>query len=328
MRKPAISVLIDTYNHACFIEQALHSVLGQRGIDHAAIETIVVDDGSSDETPEILGRYAGRIRIHRKPNGGQASSFNEGLRLCSGDIVAFLDADDWWHADKLARVVAAFDDHPEICAVGHGIVIADEVAGRHEQLSPGSLLTLRHDRRDTVGLFHQSKCYLGTSRLTARRDVLMKLLPVPAPLVFEADEHFFTLLPACGPVLVLPDFLTFYRLHGGNLFQDSKTMEGKIGITADPRLNKRARVFECLAETLPGSLRELGVEPDVVDDLMEPVRLSANRLRFTVSGGSRWQNFCSEYQAIRSRAAREKTGSFIVAGGTLALAALLPPKTF
>src|SRR5262245_3866778 len=130
MTKPTISVLIDTYNHSRFIEQALQSVLAQRGVRQSNVEVIVVDDGSTDDTPSILKRYADRIRIYRKPNGGQATAFNDGLRLCSGEVVAFLDGDDWWHEDKLARISATFREYPQVVAVGHGIVLADEVAGR------------------------------------------------------------------------------------------------------------------------------------------------------------------------------------------------------
>ena len=94
MTRIAISVLIDTFNHQRFIERAIDSVFSQRDVDQSQMEVIVVDDGSTDATPAILERYGARIRVHRKPNGGQATAFNEGMRLCSGDIVALLDGDD------------------------------------------------------------------------------------------------------------------------------------------------------------------------------------------------------------------------------------------
>src|SRR5262249_13064855 len=145
MANRLISVLIDTFNHEKFIERAVNSVLDQRNIDHGYIEIIVVDDGSVDGTPRLLDRYTNWIHVHRKSNGGQASAFNEGIRLCRGQMISFLDGDDWWHHDKLSRVIAAFEEHPEVCAVGHGIVVADEVAGVEKPDKPSTSMKLRHD---------------------------------------------------------------------------------------------------------------------------------------------------------------------------------------
>jgi hypothetical protein len=322
-----ISILIDTFNHEKFIERAVDSVFSQRNIHHACIEIVVVDDGSVDGTPTLLKRYGKRIHVHRKSNEGQASAFNQGIRLCQGEIIAFLDGDDWWHDDKLSRVIEAFEEHPEACAVGHGIIIADEVAGFEEPHKPSTSLTLRHDKLDGVPLFHSSMSYLGTSRLAARTEILLSLLDVPPSLVFEADEYLFTLLPACGPVLVLPECLTYYRIHGGNLFQDSMTREGMADLQ-DPQLEKRAHVFECLSETLYPALLRLQCDEAIANQLLKPVWLEARRLKFMTSGGSRWNNFRSELDAIQSKKVRWRPIEMAVALCTLFLAALLSPRSF
>jgi len=98
-----VSVLIDTYNHERFIEQAIVSVAGA-GFPAADREIIVVDDGSTDRTPEIVKKFEPRVRLLRKENGGQASAFNAGIPECKGEIIAFLDGDDWWAPEKLQRV--------------------------------------------------------------------------------------------------------------------------------------------------------------------------------------------------------------------------------
>lgn len=90
---PAISVLIDTYNHERFIEKAIHSVLEQ-DFPVADREIIVVDDGSTDRTAQIVQRFERSLRYIRKENGGQASAFNIGIPECRGEIIAFLDGDD------------------------------------------------------------------------------------------------------------------------------------------------------------------------------------------------------------------------------------------
>ena len=106
MAKFFLSVLIDTHNHERFIEQAILSVLAQ-DVAEGEREIIVVDDGSTDRTPEIVRRFEPRVRLIQKTNGGQASAFNAGIPACSGEGIAFLDGDDWWAPGKLRAVSEA-----------------------------------------------------------------------------------------------------------------------------------------------------------------------------------------------------------------------------
>src|SRR5579872_6189361 len=131
MSKPYVSVLIDTYNHEQFIAQAIHSVLEQ-DMPMDDVEIIVVDDGSTDRTPEIVRTFESRVRLLRKTNGGQASAFNAGIPECHGEIIAFLDGDDWWAPSKLRRVVDLMESDPFLGIVGHAIVESSE-DGRSEE---------------------------------------------------------------------------------------------------------------------------------------------------------------------------------------------------
>src|SRR5437764_1069566 len=88
---PDVSVIINNYNYGRFLAEAIESALSQT---LPATEVIVVDDGSTDNSPEVIGRYEGRIRSIMKSNGGQASALNAGFGASSGDVVIFLDADD------------------------------------------------------------------------------------------------------------------------------------------------------------------------------------------------------------------------------------------
>jgi len=85
------------------------------------MEILVVDDGSTDDTAQRVKKYGGRIRYLWKPNGGQASAFNFGLRRASGEIVTLLDADDYWLPGKLQRVAEEFDKHPDAGMVYHKV---------------------------------------------------------------------------------------------------------------------------------------------------------------------------------------------------------------
>jgi len=90
MPRPIVSVLIDTYNHERFIEEAVNSVLAQ-DFPASEREIVVVDDGSTDRTPDILRTFVSEIRVLTKANGGQASAFNCGIPECRGELIAFLE---------------------------------------------------------------------------------------------------------------------------------------------------------------------------------------------------------------------------------------------
>ena len=129
-QKPLISVLIDTFNYGQYVEEAIESAVAQ-DFPVGEREILVVDDGSTDDTEERVRKFGDAVRYFRKPNGGQASAFNAGVPECAGEIVAFLDGDDWWAPGKLRAVSNALAADAAIGLVGHGItqVFAD---GRHE----------------------------------------------------------------------------------------------------------------------------------------------------------------------------------------------------
>jgi glycosyltransferase involved in cell wall biosynthesis len=114
-----VSVVIATYNMGRYLPQAVRSVLGQ---SYANVDVQIVDDGSSDDTPAILRQWdrEPRVRVHRQSNGGQARAKNQGVKLSRGAFVAFLDADDAWLPEKLARQMPLFTGRPEI-----GVVYSD-----------------------------------------------------------------------------------------------------------------------------------------------------------------------------------------------------------
>jgi len=99
---PLVSIIIPCYNGERFIRDAIDSALGQT---YAPVEVIVIDDGSTDRSLEIISSFGDRVRWETGPNYGGAAARNRGLALASGDLVQFLDADDLLHADKLTRQV-------------------------------------------------------------------------------------------------------------------------------------------------------------------------------------------------------------------------------
>lgn len=109
-----VSVIIPTYNRADYIAEAVDSVLAQT---YAPIEIIVVDDGSTDNTKEIIERYKDKVRYIWQENAWCGAARNRGLKAANGDFVAFLDSDDLWTSEKAVRDVEFLDNHPEIGAV-------------------------------------------------------------------------------------------------------------------------------------------------------------------------------------------------------------------
>ena len=108
---PLVSVIIPAYNCQALVAEAIDSALSQ---DHPAVEVIVVNDGSTDATIEVLRGFGDRIRIVDQANGGPPRARNAGLSAARGDYIAFLDADDVWVQGKLSAQVAHLQQHPEV----------------------------------------------------------------------------------------------------------------------------------------------------------------------------------------------------------------------
>src|SRR5262249_10020117 len=118
MIAPYVTVLITTYNYGRFIEQAIESVLSQV-YPADRVQIVVVDDGSTDDTWEVVKKYGSRIEYYLKENGGQATALNLGFEKANGEIVALLDADDLFLPEKLRRIGEAFERDLRLGMVYH-----------------------------------------------------------------------------------------------------------------------------------------------------------------------------------------------------------------
>jgi len=108
--KPQVSVIIPTYNRAWIIEEAIHSVLAQ---DYTEFELIVVDDGSTDQTFDVLESYRNDIKVLSQKNKGVSAARNRGIAEASGKFIAFLDSDDLWLSQKLSVQIDFFNQTPD-----------------------------------------------------------------------------------------------------------------------------------------------------------------------------------------------------------------------
>ena len=119
-----ISVIIPTYNCGRFIGAAIESVFRQT-YPEEFVEIIVVDDGSTDNTVDILKGYAGRIIYIYQGNKGIASARNRGISLAHGEIITFLDADDLWYGDRLGKIADIFIEKDNTGMVYHPIALVN-----------------------------------------------------------------------------------------------------------------------------------------------------------------------------------------------------------
>lgn len=319
MGKPFVSALIDTYNHERFIEQAIVSALEQ---DFPAPdrEILVVDDGSTDRTPEIVHKFEPHVRLLRKENGGQASAFNAGIPECRGEIVAFLDGDDWWERKKLSVVVAELESHPQIGTVGHGLYEVDESGKSLASNSPDRIYESHLKNAQEAREFIPLRSFLGTSRLAIRRRILQAVTPLPEAMKVEADEFLATHSAALGGARILQEPLTNYRFHAGNLYQFSGWNEEKI--------KRKFESLACILGDLPPRLLEAGIQAQVVDILSAPVRMDAERLRLSLGKGWPWESVKIERAAFREAYTSATQTYRLFHFFVLGIAAILPPKTF
>jgi glycosyltransferase involved in cell wall biosynthesis len=319
MAEALVSVLIDTYNHERFIERAITSVLDQ-DMPMNEVDILVVDDGSTDRTPEIVRRFEPRVRYLRKPNGGQASAFNLGFAHASGRIIALLDGDDWWEKEKLRLVLDAFRENPAIGAIGNGLNEVDADGKLLHPIAPDHPLPFQlRSLREGIQ-FRALMTYMGTSRLALRRSVLDEILPVPEDLVIEADEYLATLAVAISGGLILCQHLTNYRYHPGNLYQYGKFSLGKA--------RRKSKVLQCLVRELLLRLQALEVAQETAAALLRPRVVESERLRLAVEGGMPWETFRVEKEAARVAYDELSFGYRIFHSIVLALAIMLPPKWF
>jgi len=172
---PLVSIIINNYNYGHFLREAIESALNQT---YPNIEVIVVDDGSTDNSREIIAEYEDRIIPVLKENGGQASAFNAGFAVSRGEIICFLDSDDVWLPNKVDRVVEVFQTAEDVALVQHNLrllITGKKTSGN--TLVPG----IRHFSLEKISseLILVRRRNAPTSALCLLRSKVGSLFPVP-----------------------------------------------------------------------------------------------------------------------------------------------------
>lgn len=215
-----VSVVIPTYNYGRFVARAIDSVLAQ---SYSPIECIVVDDGSTDDTPQVLARYGDRIRVIRQENRGLSAARNVGIRAARGGYIGLLDADDRWKPDKTARQVAVLEAEPAVGAVGCAVEITDEI-------SPPQAMAARriasHLPGRLRGIALRSFWVEGSgSGALIPRGVFDVVGLFDEELRAAEDWDMWLRIAACYPIINLTEVLVVISNHGTGTFRNADKME-------------------------------------------------------------------------------------------------------
>lgn len=206
---PLVSVIIPTYNAAPYIGQAVRSTLAQTYRD---IEIIVVDDGSTDETLDVLAAFGDRIRYVYQKNQERSVARNTGIAHAQGEYIAFLDADDYWHPQKVARQLALLEERRECgAAYAHIQFVTPDGA----PLPPHRQLTFPPTGETDLLPRLLYGHFLGCSSVIARRTLIETVGGFDPALCYIEDWDFNLRLAVHTRFACVPERLTYYRQYPG-----------------------------------------------------------------------------------------------------------------
>ena len=249
-KNPLVSVIIPTYNRGWIVKEAIESVLAQ---DFTDFELIVVDDGSTDNTSEILKEFESDIRVIRQTNRGVSAARNRGILASVGRWIAFLDSDDLWLPEKLSRQVDFFTTHADamICQteeqwIRNGVRVNPRV--RHHKFSgliferslelclvSPSAVMIRKDLFDVVGLFDKSLPACEDYDLWLRVSCRFPVYLIDTPLIIKRGGHADQLSRAPG--------LDKYRIQSLHNIIESNLLSTSQRTAAAQMLKEKCRIF-------------------------------------------------------------------------------------
>ena len=249
-----VSVVIPTYNRAHFLGAAVASVRAQTW---PCTEIVIVDDGSTDNTAEVVAALGDGIRYVVQPNAGPAVARNRGIREAHGDLVAFLDTDDRWLNEKIARQIEIFQRDSTVVLVGADMAIEDET---------GSVQVSSNFERRGLQAFFASLDgrpipeaprrllelnFINTSTVLAQREVLLALEGFDPRLRYGEDLELWLRIAARHGVACLPSVQEIRVEHSSNV---TKSVE--------PMLAGYVRMAEVIREWAAPSMLAWGVDGD------------------------------------------------------------------
>jgi len=205
---PKVSVIIPSYNSAQFLPDAIESVLAQT---YRNTEVIVVNDGSTDSTRQVVNGYGNLITYIEQPNGGAANARNAGLSSSLGEYIAFLDADDIWLPHKLEKQMATFSLYPDVALVYSQMINFDEVS--HEESLPWPETVHSGKIFDELLV----KSFILLSSVVLKASVIKEVGGFDEDLITAEDTNLYLRIGRKFEIAGQNEVLVRRRMHGGNL---------------------------------------------------------------------------------------------------------------
>lgn len=210
------SILINNYNYGRYLRECIDSACAQT---YNAVEVVVVDDGSTDDSIDIISSYGNKISPVFKQNGGQASCLNAGFARSSGDVVFFLDSDDAFHPDKVAIIMNIYKAlKVRWCFDRVDQSKVPEISGA---LPPA--VVKRCDFRASISKGTFPDVPVPTSGLSFERGLLSKILPMPTSSGITLSDNYLKFTSAgLGVGAICEQPLTYQRIHDSNRYTRSR----------------------------------------------------------------------------------------------------------
>jgi glycosyltransferase involved in cell wall biosynthesis len=216
---PSVDIVVTNHNYARFLPAAIESACSQTYPD---VHVVVVDDGSSDESREVLRGYEDQVEVVLKEQRGQASALNAGLERCRGEVLLVLDADDVLRPQAAERVAAAFVAGPELAKVQFPMAIVDAEGKPTGAVKPGGHLRAPvGDQRRAELASPFDLPWLPGGGTGFRTEAVRRILPIPAADYPRsgADWYLVHLTALLGEAALLDEVCAEYRVHGGNAYE-------------------------------------------------------------------------------------------------------------
>jgi len=216
--QPLVSIVICCYNRAHLLAQTMASVFAQ---EYDPVEIIVVDDGSTDNTPELMASYGQKIRYYWQENQGVAITRTNACRLAKGEFIAFQDDDDLMPPDRIVRLYEALCKYPSaVLAVGDW----EEIDGEGELIGRRTRFNVHVDNEETVLIKDGYRAILWPELTPTPHTTLFRRIDGERIGWFDTrffhaceDTDFFARCAQLGPIVYVPKIVSFYRRQQGSL---------------------------------------------------------------------------------------------------------------
>jgi len=315
-RTPLISVIMPCYNAAPFLRQAVESALTQT---HANVELLLVDDGSTDASPQVAAEleslHSGRITLLRSDREGPYPARNRGLGRARGEFVAFLDADDYWSDDFLEKLLAALDQSGAALAYcGWQNVGATDRT--NEPFVPPD-----YEQGDKVAMFLRAASPWPIHAALVRRSIMEEIGGFDTHMSTCMDYDLWLRIGASRTIVRVPEVLAYYRFHAGGQITSKQWRQAenvwlvkKRFVAASPHLVARFSP-ERLEEMIDGALLRRGYDCYWRRDLVSARRIFRKSLQ---AGGWKLKDLRyllpallpeKSYVGLISRADRQNAGA-------------------